>query len=634
MAKDKQYTGKDIKSLTDREHVRLRTEVYLGSMSPTQYSIPLLSSEKLLIKDVEFIPAVYKAIGEIIDNSLDEFSHLTTRNKTLKITADTTKGLYVIADNGRGVPIDKHETGKYTPEVVFGSLRSGRNFHDEKEMGVIGMNGVGSSCTNYCSSLFEVKINKDGKVYTQKFTDGANTATKPKIVAGGKATGTQLTFQLDPAVFSDVSLPNDLIRNRAMEIAMLNSDITVEYNDEKFKYKNGLADYVTRLANGKLHYTFPVSDTDVEGEIHVIFDGHDGLDEQMFTWVNNSLLFDGGKCNTQFFNALNDKVIAHLTPAAKKLKAEVTRNDVRQGLLVFANLKVKNPKYDSQAKTRLTGPDMRKDIAKVMDDHWGRFSRKVKPWLDEVLTRADERHHRQADKNAVIDHEKNLKRPKPEGLLDATSKNRMECQLLITEGKSANGQISMSRDPKTTAAFALTGKVNNVWNSTVAQVLQMGKLKDLLTAIGLVPGKRLVRSQLNYGKIVIATDADYDGDDIFTILINLLYKFWPEMFDRNYPPMVYRMVAPNVCLVKGDKRIHFPRRSEYEKVKDKYKGYEVKYYKGLGSMNKTDWDMCLSGETDTFIPIVDDGRMKDVLCLLFSDDVEARKEWLQATPQS
>lgn len=212
--------------------------------------------------------------------------------------------------------------------------------------------------------------------------------------------------------------------------------------------------------------------------------------------------------------------------------------------------------------------------------------------------------------------------------MDATSKIRSECQILITEGLSAKSQISEARNPTTTAAFALTGKINNVYGNTPAQVLKMGKVTDLLLAIGLTPGKKAVRGDLNYGKIVVATDADYDGADIFTLLINLLYQFWPELFDKNYEPIVYRLVAPNICAIKGKQRVHFAHRSDYEAVKEKYRGYEIKYYKGLGSMSREDWDMILSGKTDTFIPVVDDGKLTGTLDLLFSDNADLRKEWL------
>lgn len=634
MAKDKTYTGKDIAALTDREHVRLRTQIYFGNMHLTSFRIPVLTESKFAMVDVEFIPAVYKAVNEIIDNCLDEFNQITSKVKLLKISAEPDIGIYTVEDNGRGIPIDKHVTGKYTPEVALSCLRSGRNFTDEKEVGVIGQNGVGAACTNFCSSEFEVTIYRDNKRYHQKFVDGANTASSPKIIdISSNKTGTQISFQLDPVVFKDVSLPAKLIQNRAIEIAMTNPDVTVEYTSEgkseKYRFKNGMEQIVEDLVEkaGGTYYKFTLNQPHVTGEFFIIFNLYEGIDEQMFTWVNSSLLFDGGKCNTQFFNAFFDKTIEHLKKDAKKVQCEVTRNDVRQNLLVLANLRLKNPEYDSQAKTRLTGPDLRKELSSCIDEQWKSFARKNEQWLNSVLERATLRHHVQANKKAIEEHEKQ-KRKRVDGLLDATSKIRSECQLLITEGESAKSQICEARDPKTTAAFALTGKINNVYGATPAQVLKMGKLTDLLSAINLTPGKRAMRGDLRYGKIIIATDADYDGDDIFTLLINLFYQFWPELLDKNYEPIIYRLVAPNVCLVKGNQRIHFTKRIDYEKVKEKYKGFEVRYYKGLGSMDKKDWEMILSGETNTLIPIIDDGKMGQIMRLLFSENADARKEWL------
>lgn len=636
MAKDKQYTADDIQVLSDREHVRLRTAIYLGNIHQSGYTIPLLTEPKLTTKYVEFVPAVYKAIGEVVDNAIDEFAQITSKNKVLKLTADPQKGLYVVSDNGRGIPIDtkmeiigKTQKEVYIPELALSRLRAGRNFTDEKEIGVIGQNGVGSACTNFCSSSFEVIVTRDGQKYYQKFTDGAKVISKPKIVESpSKVTGTAIKFQLDPTVFKNVALPNELMRNRAIEIAMTNPDITVEYNHETFKYKNGFKDFINQIAKDKTHYCIDINEDNIQGQLFVIFDAHNGQDEQMFTWVNSSLLFDGGKCNTQFFNVLFDKTITHLEKEAKKLKTEVTRNDIRQGLLVLANLKIKNPEYDSQAKTRLTGPDLRKDFVGVVDSNWKSLSKTANKWLLDVLERANERHHKQANKKAVDEHEKKKRKP-VEGLLDATSSNRLLCQVLITEGLSAKSQISEARDPTTTAAFALTGKINNVYGSTVAQVLNMGKLTELLAVIGLTPGKRAIRSQLNYGhRIVIATDADVDGSDIFTLLINLFFQFWPELFSISETPIVYRLMAPNVVASKGKKRIHFTTREDYEKVKDKYNGWTIEYMKGLGSMSKQDWEMILSGQTDTYIPIIDDGSMRNTLDLLFGPNADDRKEWL------
>lgn len=626
ITKEKAYTSKDVTVLTDREHVRLRTQVYLGNTHPVEYQIPLLSESVLTLQTVTFIPAVLKALNEIVDNALDEFTHINPRTKTLKIDAFPSTGKYTITDNGRGIPIDMHSTGSYTPEVALSHLRSGRNFTDEKEVGVIGQNGVGSACTNFCSSEFEVTIHRDKKQYYQKFIDGALKASKPKITPDTSTkTGTEITLQLDPMVFTDISLPEELVRNRAIEIAMANPDIMVEYNGEKIRHRKGFVDYINKVIGDANYWTFTINTPNIQAEFFVIPEAFDDDNERMFTWVNSSYLYDGGKCNTQFFNAFFDRMVATLEPAAKKNKCRITRSDVKSGVAVFANIKTRNPEYDSQSKTRLTGPDMRVDINNMLDTDWKAFIKKNEDWVKHIFERTLIGVHTKENKEAIKEH---AKRKQIEGLLDAVGRDRSTCQLLVTEGDSAKSQISEARNPATTAAFALTGKINNVYGCTPAQALRMGKIGDLLAAIGLTPGKRAVRSELNYGKVIISTDADYDGDDIFTLLVNLLYQYWPELFDPNYPPFVFRLVAPNVCLVKGATRIHFPRRAEYEKVKNKYKGYEVRYYKGLGSMPKADWEMVLSGKTDTSIPILDDGQMGATLTLLFGNDVEARKKWL------
>lgn len=636
----KQYTAKDVRLLNDRDHVRLRTQVYLGNMSATTYKLPVFTGE-FKIEYVTFVPAVYKAVGEIIENSLDEFTRIgsSLSNKKLTIEADTKNGHYTITDNGRGIPIEKHPDAPdlYTPHVCLGLLRSGRNFEANKDAGVIGQNGVGSACTNYCSTEFDITVYRDNKRYIQHFTNGADKYSDPKITPNTThETGTQISFKLDPSVFKQVSLPEQLVHNRAIEIAMTNPGVAVSYNETKYRFKDGMQDIVEQIIRGRTgasYFTFNLNTPKAKGQIHIIFNVQRNIDEQMFTWVNSTLLFDEGICNKQFFNAFFDKTIEHLSKEAAKEKAEVTRNDVRENLLVFADLKITDPEYDAQSKTRLTGPSLRDEIVSMVADQWKQFARKNEQWLANVLKAAIQRHDFEANKKAIQKHEKNI-RKKVDGLLDATSKNRSACQILITEGLSAKSQISEARDPITTAAFPLTGKINNVYGCKPAEVLKMGKLTDLMAAIGLVPGRKASRSDLRYGKIVIATDADYDGDDIFTLLVNLFYQFWPELFDPNYDPIIHRLIAPNVCLVKGKERIHFPSRPQYEKDKNKYKGYEVRYYKGLGSMHKDDWEMILTGKTDTFIPIVDDSKMKDTLELLFGSDADARKQWLTTRSES
>lgn len=619
---DETYSGKDIVLLTDQEHVRLRTQIYLGNMRKAAYRVPSFVDGKMVINEVEFVPAAYKAINEIIDNSIDEFANTKHKRAVLNLTANPATGEYTVADNGRGIPIDVHESGLYTPEVALGSLRAGRNFSNEKEAGVIGQNGVGSSCTNFCSEKFEVAIHRDGKKYVQKFRDGGSFPTKPVITKSTANSGTEIHFKLDPLVFKDTSLPDELVVSRAHEIAFNNPSITVNYNGTKIKYNKGLEDIVKSFSD----QYFKFSTTNME--FFVIFDVNKNIDEEIFTWVNSSLLFDGGICNTQFLNAFFDKTVTSLEAAAKRQKCKITKDDVKPELLVLGSLKVADPEYDAQSKTRLTGPNFRNIMREMINADWPMFSRKHKTWLDDIIIRAKSRHHSSADKKAVSELEKSINKKIP-GLLDATSKIRFLCSLMITEGESAAGMIGEVRDSKLTGSLPLTGKINNVYDSSVSELLKMTKVANLLQAMHLIPGKKIQRGNLNFGRLIIATDADPDGAHIFTLLINLLFKFWPDLFDPSYDPIIYRLNAPNVVASKGKRRIHFTTMEDFRKVEHKYTtGWEIEYFKGLGSMQIFDWEMIFSDMDKYIAPVIDDGNMKQTLKLLFSDDSDARKEWL------
>ena len=624
----KEYTSDDIEVLTDAEHVRKRTHIYLGNTQKASYLVPIFG-KGLSFERFDFVPAVYKAVGEIVDNCVDELEQTKQRNGLITIdSTHSAKGKHHISDNGRGVPIDKHITGKHTPEVVFGELRSGRNFSDDKEAGVIGQNGVGSSCVNFCSTYFDIEITRDDKMYKQKFQMGGDIVGKPSIRKKvGVKSGTSIGFQLDDQVFSDVAIPKALINNRAIEVAFNNPGVAVELTDgkkkTKYKYKRGLEDIVKTFS--KNYFKFE----DDGMEFFVITDAYKGPEELMFTWVNSSLVFEGGLCNTQFLNAFYDNVLNTLSPRAKKIKCDLAKSDVRQNVLVLATMKVKDPVYDSQSKTRMTGPNKRVEMQNMLKKQWAAFVKKQKPWLEEVFIAATEKGNVKAARSAAKELEK-LSKQKIPGLLDATGKNRAACKILITEGLLGSRQIAEVRESKTIASFPLTGKVNNVWGAKPAAVMQMGKLIGFFAAVGLQPGKPALRSQLRYGSIVIATDADYDGDDIFTLLCNALYQFWPDLFDPNQKPIVYRLVAPNVVASKGKQRIHFPTLADFRKVEKKYtSGWTIEYMKGLGSMSKIDWDMLLNGDSMCYVPIQDvDGKMPEVLELLFGPNADARKEWL------
>lgn len=624
-----EYTSDDVLVLDDIQHVRLRTAVYLGNMNEVTLSVPSFVNNNFSVSEMTFVPAALRAVCEIIDNAVDEFTNAKTPKATLTVSFDPSNRKIVVGDNGRGVPITKHATGPYTPEVVFGSLRSGRNFKEGKEAGVRGMNGVGSSVTNFTSTLFEIDVVRDGQKYHQEFRDGSNMRGVPTITkTASKKTGTQIGFILDEAVYKNANIPEELLLAVLQGVALCNPTVTVDYKNvstnaaHKFSYPKGFEDVIKKMADR--YYAFK----DGNREFFVIPDSHTQLDEQVYTWVNSGLLLDGGLCNAQFVNAFCDAAVEACAPLAKKQKCEVTKNDVRRGLLIIGNLKVSDPEFDSQAKTRLTGPNMRNEIKQLVSAGWAGFSRKNKDWLESVVARAAERHHGQTAKDAAKEVTKKSNKPVP-GLLDAVNSRRSQTSVIITEGLSAASMIENVRDATKIGSFPLTGKTNNVWGCKPGEVLAMSKLTNLLAALKLIPGKKAVRADLHFGSVWIASDADPDGDYIFTSMVCLMYNFWPELFDPNLPPYVYRLVAPNVCVTKGNKRIHFVRRDEYEAVKDKYRGWQVNYYKGLGSMEGEDWKMILNNP-DCLVPIVEDGTIRDTLELLFGPNADRRKEWLQS----
>ena len=620
----KAYTSKDIKILTDREHVRLRTALYMGSMEKTEVKLPTFHDKKFTVETIEIIPACYKAIGEILDNSIDEFSQVYSKRHKLTIDAKPDIGRFTITDNGRGIPIDMHESGKFTPEVVLASLRSGRNFQDEKSVGTIGQNGVGSSVVNFLSKEFGVTIHRDKKKYQQMFENGCDLISNAIVQKSDEKTSTSISFKLDDTIFSDVSIPDSVVRNRAKEIAITNPSVEVTYNGESFRYRKVFDEIVSKISNN--YHKFEFIDGKRTFEVYVIFDIIKDIDEEMFTWVNSSLLFEGGSCNTQFMNSFVSKVTAHLDKEATKQKSKITRNDIRENLLILGNIKISDPQYNSQSKLYLTGPSMRRELDIMIDDSWASFIRKNRSWLDEVLERAFERHHKSANSKAIKDHEK-TNRKLVQNFIDANSRNRKDCSVFVTEGLSASSEISSVRKSATQASFALTGKINNVYGVTPAQLLKMGKITDMLTVFGLVPKRKADIGNMNFGKIIIATDADPDGAHIFTLIINILYQFWSELF--NAPtPIVYRLNAPNVVASHKGKRVHFTTLDHFNNEKSKYRGWEVMYYKGLGSMVKEDWKMIMN-DLDTYcIPIVDDGKMGSMLDMLFNNDTDTRKKWL------
>lgn len=446
--KDKNYTASDISVLSDREHVRKRTAIYLGSSEATVFEIPIFEKNDISIKEKEFIPALFKSFNEITDNAVDELTQLSKKDKKISVFHDTIANKFKVSDNGRGVPIDLHpQTGKYTPETVFTELRSGRNFNDdEKSSGVIGTNGVGSSAVAMLSELFNVSIKRDGKFYEQTYRNGIDIIEEPTInIYKGKDTGTSIEFKFDTSLsqFLSTDLDAELIANRVIELALNNPEIELSYSrkqldeegeeeqiSETYHFKGGLGEYIKSVSES--YFEFKYDDPEFTARYYVILDKYQGIDEKIFVYVNSSLLFEGGTASHMFFNTFFSSTVDKLKSEAKKRKIELNKNDVRQNMMVIADVKMKNPRYDNQSKTRLISNEIKKHIDKMVVEQIGKFLTQHKEWVDDVLSRAEFR-QRIADMAEVKKGQKK-KRGKIAKLVDCYSTDRSICSIAFSEG--------------------------------------------------------------------------------------------------------------------------------------------------------------------------------------------------------
>lgn len=446
--KDKEYTTSDIKILSDMQHVRLRTSIYLGSTEPTTYEVPIFGKEDIKIKQKEFIPALFKAFNEISDNAIDELTQLKKKDKKISVVHDTITNKFKVCDNGRGVPIDIHpQTKRHTPETVFTELRSGRNFDDAaKDSGVIGTNGVGSSCVAMLSEEFNVMIKRDGRFYEQMYLDGTSKINEPSINSyNGKDTGTCIEFKFDTSLpqFSTTKVDAELINNRAIEIALNNPELEVNYSrkqldedgeeeqiSEHFHFKGGMSEYIKHVSDR--FFEFKYEHEEFTAKYYIILDKYQGIDEKVFVYVNSSLLFEGGTAAHMFFNGFFTAVGEKLKSEIKKRKVDLNKNDVRQNLMIVADVKMKNPRYDNQSKTRLISQEIKKHIDKMITDQIAKFLSSNKEWIDEVLDRAEFR-QRISDMAEVKKRQKK-KKGKLAKLIDCYSKDRSQCSIAFSEG--------------------------------------------------------------------------------------------------------------------------------------------------------------------------------------------------------
>ena len=575
--------------LSEIQHILTRPGMWVGSIKTEEKDAFIYNSKiaKFEMKIVNYVPAMLKVVDEVISNSCDEFRRKDNMGLTelyVKINKET--GEIIVRDNG-GIPIVKHkEAGIYVPEFIFGRLRTSSNYDDSEDRNVIGTNGVGSALCNVFSSYFEIE-SADGKnEFHRSWSNNMETLNNDlKVTKCGKKTHyTQTRFKLDFSRFdTDLTTFNDdfinIIHKRCIDAAAANPGLKVifNYNDEdiewKFKKLDEYIDLYSNLLNipDKIPfendlctaYIFPDSSVDVG-------------------FVNGAECSKGTHMRA-IRNEINQAIVDYLVKK-DKLK-DLTTRGVDNKYSVFININVSNPGYDSQTKDTLVTPieKFSKD-EKIKWEVSDKFLNKiikseivalVRDWYKQKVAAEDEKALRKINRET----NKGLKRP--DKYITCTSKRKAEKQLWIFEGDSAKAGFRGGRNPEFQAGYTMRGVPPNVYGMTPLQIMKNEVFNDIVTILGLKWGKEFNIDDLNFGKIVISTDADVDGDKIASLLL-LFFNNWPELIEKN---IVCRSISPIIISRKGKDCQKFYSMDEFKDAEKKLKGYSHKYAKGLGGLS-------------------------------------------------
>lgn len=575
--------------LSEVQHILQRPGMWVGSIKSEEKDAFIYNEKngKFEMKIVNYIPAMLKVVDEVISNSCDEFRRKDNMGLTeLYVKIDKDNGEIIVRDNG-GIPIVKHkEAGVYVPEFIFGRLRTSSNYDDTEDRNVIGTNGVGSALCNVFSTYFEIE-SADGKnEFHRSWSNNMETLNNDlKVTKCGKRTHyTQTRFKLDFSRFDTelTTFDNDfinIIHKRCIDAAAANPGLKVIFNyggeDIEWKFKK-LDEYIDLYSNilnigDKIPFEndlctawiFPDSSVDVG-------------------FVNGAECSKGTHMRA-LRNEINQAVVDYITKK-DKIK-DLTTRGVDNKYSVFININVSNPSYDSQTKDTLTTPveKFSKD-EKIKWEVNDKFLNKiikseivslVRDWYKQKTAAEDEKALRKINRET----NKGLKRP--DKYITCSSRVKSNKQLWIFEGDSAKSGLRGGRNPEIQAGLIMRGVPLNCYGMTPVQIMKNEVFNDIVTVLGLKWGKEFNVNDLNFGKIVISTDADTDGDKIAALLL-LFFNNWPELFEKN---IVCRNISPIVISRKGKDCQKFYTMEEFKEAEKKLKGYTHKYVKGLGGLS-------------------------------------------------
>jgi DNA gyrase/topoisomerase IV subunit B len=583
--------------------------MYSGSRDPHTQAVLEYSDKEPSIIETTWVPAVYVALRELIDNCLDEVvTH--GHGSRIDVTYDPQMMTFSVRDDGRGVPFewsDEHQG--YAATILLSSLHSGRNF--QKDRGdARGLNGIGAKGSCFCSEWFHVLINRNKQVFEQIFKEGPELIIEDPMImpSASRKTGTFIRFKLSDKVFHNMTLPERFVTARIHEIALCYPALHVTFQGKRIQATATFGEHKPII--------FEIDEPSFKARFWLV-PNFINEGEYAHSLVNGIPLFNGGTHIDHFRRYFYSGLLSALEKESKRRKLTPNKADVSDRLMIFAILEMTAPSFDSQAKTRLINENVGAIVRKTLDDpeFFKRIIRQYPDWMDAIYQRCSDRTTIKDEIDTKKQAKKNL-RTKVEDLEDACGFDRSKCSIFLAEGKSAVSGLVDACDKEIHGALPLRGKVMNVFDEAPKTVVANEALTKIMGSIGLMIGQRVNRHNLRYGKVYITCDADQDGANIAALLVNFFYTFWPELFDPERAPFIYVFNTPLIIAAKAKQRKYWYSDTYDQFDPEKNKGWEITRAKGLAALKKEDWKYILANPQA--IPIIDDGQLKETLGLLFN----------------
>ena len=630
------YNADSIQALEGMEHVRKRPSMYIGDVG---------------------LRGLHHLVYEVVDNSIDEA--LAGHCDTISVTITESNGIKV-EDNGRGIPVDIHKKeGVSALEVVMTKIGAGGKFDKDSYKVSGGLHGVGVSCVNALSSHLEAVVHRNGKVYQQEYSRG-KTLYQVKEIGTTDITGTIVTFQPDDEIFPDRVYNYETLSARLRELAFLNQGVSLTITDERetdddgnfiqdrYYSEDGLKEFVALLDQNRERLISDCINFSGEKEgvpIDIAFQFNKSYNENMHSYVNNINTIEGGTHISGFRRALTRtlKNYGESEQLFEKHKVEIAGDDFREGLTGVISVKVGEPQFEGQTKTKLGNSEIALAVDRFVSENLGHFleenPKDAKVIIEKVILAAKARNA--AKKAREMVQRKNVLTGSglPGKLSDCSSKDPAASELYLVEGDSAGGTAKQGRSREFQAILPLRGKILNVEKALEHKIYDNEEIKNMFTALGVTIGteeddKALNLTKLRYHKVIIMTDADVDGSHIRTLILTLYFRYMKEIIENGY---LYIATPPLYQVKKGAKTAYCWSDDERDQLIRDFGGdnpnsVNVQRYKGLGEMNAEQlWETTMNPENRTLkkVTIESAAEADRIFSMLMGDDVPPRREFIE-----